>query len=513
MVRINNRQADKQNGTFDGNTGQLPGSDIRQVMQLLVFIQRQPENRQKLLQQLIDQQRAHGYHISAAVTARVGVVKDVNDKKLIGASLMQAFPDADIKDLFQKTAIQSFRLPDGNEGKCCIVYDFPSGKPADHNDADDANNAPIMAFNDVMLIITEACNFRCSYCYENGNSYSAGNKMSLETAKKAVDILFSQTPANMKRTCLNFFGGEPALEFDLIKKVVEYSYGHRTIGGYKGNKYNYVINTNGAILTDEMFEFYSRLGKKFNIRVSVDGYGDNHDRTRKLADGRGTWRLLEKTLPRFRDLKETYGVRVNLISTINKSTFRDIYYNYTHLYESTGMQIAFLFVHEEKWDEEDYKTIKEQVMLLYDYSLQYKIRFPLSSVQTQQESANLNGGGLFQKICNAGIRSFTVNHGGDMFSCHRAYYYGLDDVFKMGNTETGFIAPIRSLMYRINNLKRLPQKCQDCNPGLRNKCHICMASNKKAYGDFYRAPDGYCTLMKELYDEIPARERQRRQSD
>jgi uncharacterized protein len=337
--------------------------------------------------------------------------------------------------------------------------------------------------------------------------------MSWETAKKAIDLFFNQVPAGKKDTRISFFGGEPVLAFPLMKKIIEYSYGHRTIGGYTGGKYNYVINSNGTILTDEMFEFYKKLGKKLNIRVSVDGYKEKHDFSRRTKEGQGSWSLLEKNLPRFRELKEKYKVNVYLVSMINKSTCRDIYYNYKNLHELMGMRIYSQFIHEENWNEDDYRAIKEQIMLLHDYCVQRKMPVfsnlcDTGSGQKTNSSSNKDG---FSGICNAGIGSFTVNHAGDIFSCHRAYYYGMDEPFKIGNVDKGFDGTRIKLVREINNLNKRPAKCHECLPAIRNRCHLCIPSNNKAYGDFYVMPDGYCALMKEVHYELVEREKKLKQ--
>lgn len=356
-----------------------------------------------------------------------------------------------------------------------------------------------------MLIITEGCNLRCSYCYEQGKDYDIRNRMSWPVARKAVDLFFGQVPEKMERTSITFFGGEPALEFDLIGKVIAYSYRHRTVGGYIGRNYNYVINTNGTILTEEMFSLFSRLGKRLNVRISVDGFREKHDVTRRTADGRGSWHLLEENLPRYRELKEKHGVRVNLVSTLNKSTCRDIFYNQVHLYELTGMQIGFLFIHEDKWEAGDFEVIKEQAVLLHEYGLKHRVHFPLCSTRTPKSGSGNNGG--FQNICSGGISSFTVNHAGEIFSCHRGYYYGFGDTFRLGHVDAGFSGAKRAMMYEMNNMNMLPLKCRECRPGIRHKCHLCMPSNRKSYGDCFTVPNNYCLLMKELYYLILERER------
>ena len=156
---------------------------------------------------------------------------------------------------------------------------------------------PMRHFRDMMLIITERCNLRCNYCYESRHDYQTNNVMSWETAKKALDFFFEQIPPQVEKISISFFGGEPHLAFNVLQQAVEYSYSHRTIGGYSGDDYNYSINTNGTILTDEMYQFYSELGKKgISESVSTD-MERTHDVNRKTADGRGSWALVKKTSP------------------------------------------------------------------------------------------------------------------------------------------------------------------------------------------------------------------------
>jgi uncharacterized protein len=249
-----------------------------------------------------------------------------------------------------------------------------------------------------------------------------------------------------------------------------------------------------------MFDLYRGLGGRLNIRVSVDGYKDNHDITRKTAEGKGSWTLLEGSLPRFRVLKEKYGVKINIINTINKSTCKDLYFNYTRLYELTGLPIGSLFVHEDKWESGDFDVIKEQIALLYAYGRQNKVRFSLCNAQTECAPASDKGDAAQRGICSAGIGSLTVNHAGDIIACHRAYYYGLSDTFKLGNIGTGFDPAARALMYELNNMKLLPRRCQECLPGIRHRCHICIVVSKKNYGGYYNIPDTFCALMREIHN-------------
>ena len=374
------------------------------------------------------------------------------------------------------------------------------------------STAQMRYFSNIMLIVTENCNLRCSYCYEQEKPYSAKKRMSWPTAQKAIDQFFQQVPEHADRTSITFFGGEPTLEFDLIKKVIAYSYSHRTIGHYRGKDYNYVINTNGTLLSEEMYQLFGRLGRKLNLRVSADGFREGHDITRKTVDGKGSWRLVGKNLTYHRNLKERFGVDVYLISTINKSSYRDIYLNFTKLHEYTGMHLGCLFVHEDKWEKKDFEILKEQILLLKEYSIRHNVNMPLCRTGGRPNISDPDNDDTFHSICGAGVSSYTVNTTGDIFACHRANYHGFEDDFRLGSIDTGLNIDKRLLMYEINNLKTLPLKCLKCLPVIREKCHLCLASNKEAYGGFHTVADAYCSFMNELHQLVVDKERQMRKA-
>jgi radical SAM protein with 4Fe4S-binding SPASM domain len=236
-----------------------------------------------------------------------------------------------------------------------------------------------------------------------------------------------------------------------------------------------------------------------------------HDLSRKTADGKGSWPLLEKNLLRFRELREKHGVAINLVSTINKSTCRHIYYNYTRLFELTGMNIFYLFIHEDAWEQSDFDAIKEQVMLLQEYGFKNKLQIPLCATGYGTNQSGKGAQSADSRICNAGIGTYSVNHAGDIFSCHRAYYYGAEEVYKLGNVETGFNRDNRAAVRELNSTKNLPMKCQQCHPVIRTKCHVCVASNKAVYGDFHKVADGYCTLLQDVHEMLVAGEEKNRE--
>lgn len=154
----------------------------------------------------------------------------------------------------------------------------------------------------MILGITEQCNFRCGYCIYSGKykNYRAhtNNRMNMQTASKAVDFLCRHS-AKRDKSSIGFYGGEPLLEFSLIKKVVDYA--------RKAFEKPVVFNmtTNGSLLDDEKIKFL--IDNDFSLIVSLDGPQDIHDRYRRFSNsGGGTFQKVYKNLTRFREIDENY---------------------------------------------------------------------------------------------------------------------------------------------------------------------------------------------------------------
>ena len=128
------------------------------------------------------------------------------------------------------------------------------------------------------LQVTQQCNLRCDYCVYSGKYYTrthSNKRMSFEMAKKGLDFLLSHSSA-CEELRVGFYGGEPLLEFELIKRCVEYMETQT-----KDKAIHYQITTNGTLLKGEILTYL--IEKKFEITISFDGPKEIHDRYRKFA--------------------------------------------------------------------------------------------------------------------------------------------------------------------------------------------------------------------------------------
>lgn len=134
------------------------------------------------------------------------------------------------------------------------------------------------------LHVAHACQMRCSYCFAAGGNYGgAAELMPLEVARAAVDMLLNPS-APVRRWAIDFFGGEPLLNWPVVVDTVAYA---RRRAASLGGEVQFTLTTNGLELSGERLEWLKR--ERVNLVVSLDGRPEVHDAVRRLADGRPTW--------------------------------------------------------------------------------------------------------------------------------------------------------------------------------------------------------------------------------
>lgn len=145
--------------------------------------------------------------------------------------------------------------------------------------------------SNLVLNVTEDCNFRCEYCmytgsYENRRTHNKTNDLPLDIAKKAVDFFVDHCKLSKFKN-IGFYGGESLLRFEFIKKVVEYA---RTLDP----DLTFSITTNGSLLNEKILEFLQ--DNKFKVNISLDGPGELHDTYRKTVNNKPTYALVMKKI-------------------------------------------------------------------------------------------------------------------------------------------------------------------------------------------------------------------------
>lgn len=169
------------------------------------------------------------------------------------------------------------------------------------------------ATRNLYLVVTEACNLRCSYCAYGGTyefQRDHGTKkdlMDFETARKSIDYFLDElvNPDKMNhlpsQVTMGFYGGEPLIHWQLIKQCMEYA---RSKPNFKRANAGFSITTNGTLFTDEIIDSFAE--NRVAVALSLDGPEEVHDRLRQYSSGKGSWAILMKNLAKIRNKYPDY---------------------------------------------------------------------------------------------------------------------------------------------------------------------------------------------------------------
>ncbi len=306
--------------------------------------------------------------------------------------------------------------------------------------------------------IAHDCNLACKYCFaEEGEYHGRRALMSYEVGKKALDFLVANS-GNRVNLEVDFFGGEPLMNWPVVKQLVEYG---RSIEKEHNKNFRFTITTNGVLLDEEKLEFINK--EMGNIVLSLDGRKEVNDRMRPHRGGQGSY---DEIVPKFQHVAESrdqmnYYVR-GTFTRYNLDFAEDV----LHFADLGFKQISVEpVVAEETEDyairEEDIPAIKEE----YD-------RLAKEIIKRHKEGQafnffhfmiDLEGGPCVAKRlsgCGSGCEYLAVTPWGDFYPCHQ--FVGKEE-FLMGNVDTGIIKD------------DIQKQFHDCNVYTKDKCKNCFA--------------------------------------
>lgn len=351
------------------------------------------------------------------------------------------------------------------------------------------------------LILTENCNLRCTYCFEKEANYCR-NHMSNETAFKAIDFLADGYIKNGKKEWpkLTFFGGEPLLCPELIEDIVEYCKEQ-----YPDITFIFSIITNGTIYNEKVEHalevLYNYNPKRaFSVQLSIDGIPEIQDKYRPTAGGTSSSKLIENTIPKFKDFLARHQMNQNLIyahACMSHETLPFMYESYKYIKEDLGIRVEFAWVMESEWTKEDEEILEEQLnRITVDISSKPELsdmkQFPIKNFTA------CSG-------CSMGKMFCTITPNGDIFPCHRFFFYSKEHEEKCKDIIIGNLdnIPILDEENRSKFLNFYPKKITD------KPCQVCAACNYAYTGDIYKMPnDSQVRFMpiinkyKDIYLEI-----------
>lgn len=304
------------------------------------------------------------------------------------------------------------------------------------------------------LHICHDCNLRCKYCFASTGSFGGHRTMmSAETGKQAIDFLIEQSKGR-RNLEVDFFGGEPLLNFEVVKQIVEYA---RKREKEADKNFRFTLTTNAVLLNNDIKEFINE--NMHNVVLSIDGREDVNDRMRPRVDGTGTYKSI---LPKILDMadsrhQDNYYVR-GTFTRENLDFSKDV----LHLADLGFKQISIEPVVAAKDSgldirEEDLPILfNEYELLAKEYSDRNDFNFFHFMIDLQQ------GPCVIKRLrgCGSGHEYLSVTPEGDLYPCHQ--FVG-DETFKMGNIHEGTFNSGTQKNY------------QKCNVYTKKDCAECWA--------------------------------------
>ena len=308
------------------------------------------------------------------------------------------------------------------------------------------------------LHIAHTCNLNCAYCFASQGKYNGDRAvMSFEVGKQALDFLITNS-GKRRNLEVDFFGGEPLMNFDVVKQLVAYA---RSIEKEHNKNFRFTLTTNGMLINDDVIEFANK--EMSNVVLSLDGRKEVHDRYRVDYAGKGSW---ERIVPKFQKLVEAReGKNYYMRGTFtheNPDFLEDI---------KTMLDLGFTELSMEpvvcapgdpsELTDADMEIVKDQYEKLAELMLQRDDEG--KPFTFYHYMIDLKGGPcIYKRIsgCGSGTEYMAVTPWGDLYPCHQ--FVG-DDKYLLGNVWDG-----------VCNTA-IQEEFASCNVYARSECKDCWA--------------------------------------
>lgn len=315
------------------------------------------------------------------------------------------------------------------------------------------NNTVIKA---LCLHIAHTCNLNCEYCFASQGKYHGERSlMTFEVGKKAIDFLIenSGTRTNLE---VDFFGGEPLMNFDVVKEIVEYA---RSIEKEKGKNFRFTLTTNGVLVDDDVIDFANK--ECHNVVLSLDGRKEIHDNLRKTVNGQGSYDVI---VPKFQHFVKRRGNKNYYV----RGTFTHNNVDFTNdIFHMADLGFTELSMEPVVCAPDDlYALTYDDLPIIYE---QYEI-LAKEMLKREKEGKpitfyhymiDLTGGPcIYKRIsgCGSGTEYMAVTPWGELYPCHQ--FVG-DSNYSLGNIYEGVTNKELQDNFKLCNVYARPD-CKDC---------------------------------------------------
>ena len=306
------------------------------------------------------------------------------------------------------------------------------------------------------LHIAHTCNLNCSYCFASQGKYNGDRAvMSFEVGRQALDFLVANSKGR-RNLEVDFFGGEPLMNFEVVKQLVAYA---RKIEKDAGKNFRFTLTTNGVLIDDDVIDFANR--EMSNVVLSLDGRREVHDRYRVDYAGNGSW---DKIVPKFQKLVRARGGKNyymrGTFTHANPDFLKDIEVMLDLGFKELSMEpVVGPEDDPTALTKEDLPIVLEQYEKLAELMLErHRQGDPFTFYHYM---IDLTGGPcIYKRIsgCGSGTEYMAVTPWGDLYPCHQ--FVG-DEKFKLGDVWSGVSNTEVQSEFAACNVYTRPE-CKDC---------------------------------------------------
>lgn len=356
---------------------------------------------------------------------------------------------------------------------------------------------PVLPFT---LQVTEDCNLRCTYCYQINKSK---HRMSLETAKKAIDVILTDHDyiSSAAAVELDFIGGEPLLEIDLIRDAYEY-FLKRCIELQHPWLMRHMVSlcSNGVLYFDpRVQDFLKRYRQSISFSISVDGTRELHNACRLFPDGTGSY---DAAMCAVKHFQAHYGEPGSKI-TIAPANVRYLFSAITHMIEEGYHSVVSNCVFEKGWTVEHARELYRQLVRLADYFYEHDLYADdCTTLFEEQAFCPVDYAQDDKNWCGGTGKMLAVDWRGIFYPCLRYMPSSLGAARKplvVGTVERGLCKTQeeKCLRCRLDGITATSQSTEECiRCPIRAGCAWCSAYNYQETGDVNKRVTYICVMHK-----------------
>ncbi len=306
------------------------------------------------------------------------------------------------------------------------------------------------------LHVAHTCNLNCSYCFASQGKYHGERAlMSFEVGKRAIDFLIENS-GERRNLEVDFFGGEPLMNWDVVKQIVKYA---RSVEKQHGKNFRFTLTTNGMLIDDEVIEFSNK--EMSNVVLSLDGRREIHDATRVDYAGNGSY---DRIVPKFQKLVASRGGKNyymrGTFTHKNPDFTNDVFHMADLGFTELSMEPVVCAPDDPMaLTPEDIETVKGQYEILAKEML--KREKEGRGFTFYHYMIDLTAGPcIYKRIsgCGSGTEYMAVTPWGDLYPCHQ--FVG-EESYKLGDIWNGVTNDSLRDEFRQCNAYARPE-CDDC---------------------------------------------------